>query len=125
MASYGLLSAGGIISLLLGSMILMDTTMPELRVSLAVILPVVAAMAAILIFLVRLAIASQLRRSVTGEAGMVGEPGVALTSIAPGGTGRVGTHGEIWSATSAEPIAEGDQVRVIEVRGLTLTVAKG
>ena len=124
-ASYGLLSAGGIISLLLGSMILMDTTAPELRVSLAVILPVVAAMAAILVFLVRLAVASQRRRPVTGESGMIGETGVALTSIVPGGTGRVETHGEIWAATSAEAIAEGDQVKVIAVRGLTLTVTKG
>jgi len=124
-ASYGLLSAGGIISLLLGSMILMDTTVPELKVSLTVILPVVAAIAAIMIFLVRLAVASQLQRSVTGEAGMVGEIGVALTSIVPGGTGRVETHGEIWTATSAEAIAEGDQVRVAAVRGLTLTVTRG
>jgi membrane-bound serine protease (ClpP class) len=124
-ASYGLLSAGGIISLLLGSMILMDTTVPELRVSLTVILPVVASMAAILIFLVRLAVTSQLRRPVTGDAGMLGETGVALTSIAPGRAGSVRTHGEIWSATSAEAIAEGDQVRVTAVRGLTLTVTKG
>jgi membrane-bound serine protease (ClpP class) len=123
-ASYGLLSAGGVISLLLGSMILMDTTVPELRVSLTVILPVVAGMGAILVFLVRLAVASQLRRPVTGEAGMVGEIGVALSGIAPGGTGRVETHGEIWTATSTETIAEGDRVRVTSVDGLTVTVKR-
>jgi len=75
-ASYGLLSAGGIISLLLGSMILIDSPVPELRVSLSVILPVVAGLAAILIFLVRLGVASQLRRPATGAEGMVGTVGV-------------------------------------------------
>ena len=53
---------------------------------------------------------------------MVGEIGRALTSIEPGSTGRVRTHGEIWSATALEPITEGDVVRVAGVHGLLLTV---
>jgi membrane-bound serine protease (ClpP class) len=53
---------------------------------------------------------------------MVGETGQALTSIGPGGVGRIQTHGEIWTATASEPISPGDTVRVVGVRGLLLAV---
>ncbi len=123
-ASYGLLSAGGIISLALGSMILMGSSAPELRVSLDVIVPVVIALSAIMIFLVRLTIRSQRRRAVTGTAGMLDELGRVATAIPAGGVGRVVTHGEIWRATAPQPIAEGETVRVTKVDGLTLTVRR-
>lgn len=121
-ASYGLLSVGGIISLTLGSMILMSATAPELRVSLRVIVPVVLALSAIMIFLVRLSIASQLRRPITGSSGMLDELGRALAPIPAGGVGRVVTHGEIWRAIATAPVNEGETVRVTNVEGLTLTV---
>jgi membrane-bound ClpP family serine protease len=53
---------------------------------------------------------------------MVDEPGRALSSIVPGGVGRVQTHGEIWTATADVPIHEGDPVRVVGVTGLLLRV---
>jgi membrane-bound serine protease (ClpP class) len=121
--SHGVLSAGGIASLLFGSLILMDSDAPELAVSLSVILPVVGGLSAILIMLVRLGIASQRRRPITGTAGMVGERGRVLQPIAPGQAGRVETHGEIWRAQADAPIAEGEWVRVTAVDGLTVTVA--
>jgi len=123
-ASFGLLAVGGIVSLLLGSMILIDAPTPELRVSLSLIVPVVVALSAILLFLVRLAILSQRRRSVTGVSGMVGAAGSALTAIAAGGEGRVSAHGEIWTARSAEALAAGDTVLIIGVDGLVLTVQR-
>ncbi|MGE5358879.1 MAG: NfeD family protein [Bacteroidales bacterium] len=123
-ASYGLLSAGGIISLALGSMILMSSPAPELRVSLSVILPVVISLSAIMIFLVRLSIASQRRRSVTGAAGMLDELGRVVTAIPRDGVGRVVMHGEIWRATADECIPEGAAVRVAAISGLTLTVRR-
>jgi membrane-bound serine protease (ClpP class) len=122
--SHGVLSAGGIASLLFGSLILMDTGAPELTVSLSVILPVVGALSAILIGLVRLGIASQRRRPITGTAGMIGEVGRVIEQVAPGHPGRVETHGEIWRARSSQALAEGDLVRVTAVEGLTVTVAK-
>jgi membrane-bound serine protease (ClpP class) len=120
-ASYGLLSVGGLISLILGSMILVDSPAPELQVSLRVIAPVVLALGAILTFLVRITIAAQRRRSVTGASGMIGEIGRALTALEPGRVGRVETHGEIWNAVAAELVAEGEPVRVTAVDGLMLT----
>jgi membrane-bound serine protease (ClpP class) len=122
--SYGLLTAGGLASFLFGSMILIDSTAPELRVSLRLVLPIVAGVAAIAVVLTRLAVASQRREAVTGVAGMIHERGRALTPIEPGGIGRVATHGEIWKATAPEPIAEGDEIAIVRVEGLTLTVRK-
>jgi membrane-bound serine protease (ClpP class) len=123
-ASFGLLGAGGVVSLLLGSMILIDAPTSELRVSLSLILPVVIALSAILLFLVRLAVISQRRPSVTGAAGMVGAAGAALTAIPAGGEGRVFVRGEIWSARSAEAIAAGDSVLISGIDGLVLTVRR-
>ena len=92
--------------------------------SLSLIIPVVVGLSAILIFLVRLAVASQRRPSVTGVSGMLGAAGVALTPIPAGGSGRVSAHGELWTARSAEPIAEGETVVVSGLDGLVLTVRK-
>jgi membrane-bound serine protease (ClpP class) len=124
-ASFGLLGAGGVVSLLLGSMILIDAPTPELRVSLGLIIPVVVALSAILLFLVRLAVISQRRPSVTGASGMVGAAGVTLTPIPAGGTGRVSVHGEIWTARSSDAISEGESVVVSGLDGLVLTVRRG
>jgi membrane-bound serine protease (ClpP class) len=122
--SYGLLTIGGLASLIFGSMILVDSPLPELQVSLRLVLPVALGFAGISAFLVRLAVASQRLRPVTGVAAMVGESGRALTAIEPGRQGRVMTHGEIWTAIALEPIAEGTRVRVTAVDGLTVTVSK-
>ena len=122
--SYGLLTAGGLASLIFGSMILMDSSEPDLQLSLRFVLPIVFGLGGIGIFLTRLAVASQRIRPVTGAAGMIGEVGKALTAIEPGKIGRVATHGETWKAIAEDPIAEGDRVLVTRVDGLTLTVRK-
>ncbi len=122
--SYGLLTLGGLVSLVFGSMMLMDSSSPELRVSLGVVLPVVLGLAGIGAFLARLAVVAQRRRPVTGETGMIGQIGETLTPIATGEPGRVATHGEIWNAMSPEPIAAGTRVRVTAIDGLMLTVEK-
>jgi membrane-bound serine protease (ClpP class) len=122
--SHGVLSVGGIASLFFGSMMLMDSKAPELQVSLSVILPVVLGLSAILVLLVRLGLAAQQRRATTGDAGMLGVPARALEPVAPGRPGRVATHGEIWTARSGETIAEGEEVFVTAVEGLTLHVSR-
>lgn len=122
--SYGLLTGGGLVSLVFGSMILIDSPAPELRVSLRLVVAVVLGFAAIGITLVRLGLAAQRQPAVTGEMGMIDQPGQALTAIVPGGRGRVFIHGEHWQATAADPIAEGTRVRVASVHGLILTVRK-
>jgi membrane-bound serine protease (ClpP class) len=122
--SFGLLTIGGVISLIFGSMMLVDSPLPEWQLSLGLVIPVVIGFTAITGFLVRLGLAAQRRRSVTGAAGMIDDVGEALSSIEPGSPGRVATHGEIWRAVATEPIAPGERVRVTNVDGLTLTVRK-
>jgi membrane-bound serine protease (ClpP class) len=119
--SYGLLTGGGLVSLVFGSMILMDSSLPELQLDLRVVLPVVLSFAAIAVFLVRLAVAAQRQPPLTA---MVGEPGKALTVITPEHIGQVAAHGEIWNATAHESIPEGSRVRVTEVDRLTLVVRR-
>jgi len=123
-ASFGLLAVGGLVSLIFGSMMLIDSPLPELQIGLRLIVPLMVGFAAIVLFLVRLAVQAQLRRSVTGSVGMIDEAGKALTPIPAGGTGRVATHGEIWNATSDEDIGQGDPVKVVSVDGLAVRVQR-
>jgi len=121
--SYGLLGVGGVLSLLLGSMMLIDSPLPELQIGLRLIIPVTLGIAGILLFLVTLAVNAQRTRPVTGVSAMLHEMGYALTPIEPGGTGHVRTHGEIWTASANERIEAGTPVRVTAVEGLRLRVA--
>jgi membrane-bound serine protease (ClpP class) len=120
--SYGLLTAGGLVSLILGAMILVDAPEPEIRLSLQFVVPVVLGMVGISAFLVRLAVGAQRQRPATGASSVIGAVGEALTPIAPDGAGQVRVHGEIWRATSDDPIAPGARVVVTTLDGLTLTV---
>jgi membrane-bound serine protease (ClpP class) len=122
--SFGLLTIGGVTSLIFGSMMLFDSTAPELRLSLGVVAPVVLGFTGIAVFLVRLGLAAQRRPAVTGREGMLKETGEALTAIEPGLAGQVSMHGETWRALSSDRIAQGERVRATNVEGLTLTVRK-
>ncbi len=120
--SFGVLGIGGTVSLVLGSMMLTRDVIPGVQVSLGFIVPMALAFAAITLFLGRLALTSQLRRSVTGVDGMIGVGGRARDVVEPDEPGSVDIHGEIWRAQSASRIAAGQPVRVTAVNGLTLTV---
>ena len=122
--THGGLAVGGIASLLIGSLLLIDSPLPELQIGLRFILPVVLSLSVIMLFLVVLGVRAQRQPAVSGESGMLQDTGNALTAIEPGGIGRVATHGEIWSATAAEPIQAGDRVAVVGIKGLLLTVRR-
>ena len=122
--SFGLLTVGGLVSLILGSMMLIDSPIPELQVSLGLILPVAVGFTAIAALLVRLAITAQRQRPAIGPAAMVGKFGQALTPIDPDHEGTVATHGEIWRAAAEEPIPEGSRVRITAIDGLQLRVRR-
>ena len=122
--SHGLLAVGGIASLIFGSMMLIDSPLPELQIGLRVIVPLTLTLAGILLFLVRLGVKAQAQPAVTGESGMLQTLGQALTTIEPGGVGRISTRGEIWTATSPDVVHAGDRVVVTGVKGLLLTVKR-
>jgi membrane-bound serine protease (ClpP class) len=118
--SYGLLSLGGLASLIFGALLLVRTDAPFLRVSLAFIIPTAVLLGMVLMTLTWIAVKTQRRHSVTGAEGMVGTIALAKTDVAP--RGRVFVHGEIWDAVSDEPIREGEEARIKAVSGLTLKV---
>jgi len=120
--SFGLLTAGGIASMILGAMMLVDAPGPEMRVPLGTLLPAAATVAIGTILLVRLVVQAQRRRPLTGPSAMVGEKGLAETPLEP--EGWVLIHGERWRAVAATPVTAGERVTVTAVEGLTLKVRK-
>jgi membrane-bound serine protease (ClpP class) len=121
--SYGLLSLGGIISLVLGSMMLFRGGGPGMEIAWRVLIPTVLAVAAFFIAVAALVVRSQMRRSMTGSAALIGERGTAHSDINPEG-GQVFVHGEYWLAVSREFIPQGEPVEVEEVVGLKLRVRR-
>lgn len=111
--SYGILSIGGITAMIIGSLMLIDAPIPELRPSLKFIIPIVLTLSAIFIFLIYLAVRAHVKRATTGKEGLIGEIGTAQSTIAP--EGKVFVHGEIWNAESSEKIPKGSKVEVIAV----------
>jgi len=94
-----------------------------LQLRLRLVLPVVLAFTAIAAMLTRLAVRAQRQRPSTGADAMVGSTGETLTIVDASG-GRISTHGEIWQAVAADPIAPGSRVRVTRVDGLRLHVCE-
>ena len=122
--TFGLLATGGIVSMLMGGLLLFDSELPELQLGWPFLLSTLLALALITVMLTRLGISAHGTRSVTGPSGMIDSPGWALGPIPAGGMGRIETHGEIWTAAADEPIAAGDPVRVVEIDGMTLRVVR-
>lgn len=122
-ASYGLLTLGGLVAMILGAMMLVDSPLPELRVDPWRLAPFILAFAAFTIVLVRLVLQAQRRRPQTGADGLLGLRGEAETGLDP--EGWVIVQGERWRAQSAEGVAAHDPVVVESVEGLLLRVRKG
>jgi membrane-bound serine protease (ClpP class) len=120
--SHGLLAVGGVISLFLGSMMLFQSPVEYMRVSMSVIIPAVLVSAAFFIFAVTKAVNARLKKPTTGMEGLTGEVGIASTPIAP--EGKVSIHGEFWNATGDQNIEKGEKVQVIGVHNLKLKVKK-
>jgi len=118
--SHGVLTAGGIVLLTLGGLLLVDAPIPEMRVHLATALAVSVPLGIITAFLMSIALKARRNKVVTGEQGLVGETGVAQTALSP--LGKVFVHGELWDAVASSPLPIGQLVVVRRVDGLTLQV---
>ena len=123
-ATYGLLATGGIVSMVFGALMLVDSPAPELQLGWPFILSSMLALGLIVAALARLAVRAQLTQPVTGSSGMLEQLGKALGPLGAGVIGTIETHGEIWSAISNEDIQKGDPVRVVAVDGMRLTVRR-
>ena len=123
--SHGLLTAGGIISLILGSVMLIQTesALDVVSLSWQVIVAVVVMTTAFFAFAIGMGIKAQRRTPTTGIQGLVGETGAAIADLTP--RGQVSIHGEIWTAVSLDgSLNKGTRVRIEDVDNLTLKVKK-
>src|SRR5499426_4542462 len=100
--SYGLLAIGGVVAMLLGSMMLSKTDVEFLQISWSVILPVVALTAVFSLFMVGMGVRAMRRRPATGREEMVGLVGTVQTPLTP--YGQLAVHGELWEAISDRPL---------------------
>jgi membrane-bound serine protease (ClpP class) len=119
-ASHGVLTVGGIALLTLGGLLLVDSPIPEMRVHLLTALAVSVPFGLITAFLMSIALKARRNKLVSGAQGLIGETGVAQTSLSP--QGKIFVHGELWDAVSSSEVAIGQSVVVRRVDGLVLAV---
>ncbi len=118
--SHGILAVGGIVSLIIGSMMLFHAPDSSLRISWSVLIPAVSIMSLFFIVVIAIAVKAQFGLRHGGQEGMRGMEGVALTDIHE--EGRALIHGENWNAISDVPIAKGSSIRVIDLENLKVKV---
>ncbi len=119
-ASHGVLTVGGITLLTLGGLLLVDSPIPEMRVHLLTALAVSVPLGLITAFLMSIALKARRNKLVSGAQGLIGETGVAQTSLTP--RGKIFVHGELWDAVSSTEVSIGQSVVVCRVDGLVLAV---
>ena len=121
--SHGMLSVAGVISLVLGSIMLFDaSSSPAMRVSLGVMIPTIITVSLFFIAIVSLVVKAQMKKPFTGVDGMIRREGKTITPVHA--DGKVLVKGERWNAFSGELIEEGTDVRVVGIEGLKLKVEK-
>ncbi|MEO0131471.1 MAG: nodulation protein NfeD [candidate division WOR-3 bacterium] len=121
--SYGLLTIGGIISLILGSLLLFSGNIPYYKIAMPVLIIVLVVSVVLLLVIIILGIRAHKRKITTGKEGLVDELGRAATDLNPEGT--IVIHGELWNAHSVDGlITKGEIVKVVRVEGLKLYVTR-
>jgi membrane-bound serine protease (ClpP class) len=118
--SYGLLSIAGVVSLLLGSLMLFKGDAPEMKLSLQVLLPTLILISGFFIAVAGLVFRAQVSKPVTGPTGLVGEIGIVKKALTP--EGKVFVHGELWNARAKTSIDKDAKVRIVQVINLVLEV---
>ena len=120
--SYGMLSVGGVASLILGSLMLFKTPEEYMRVSMSVMIPVLGTVCAFFILITALVVKAHTAKTPTGLNALVGLTGPVKEW--QGNRGKVLVHGEWWSAVSEEELAPGDRIEVTDVSGMLVTVKR-
>jgi len=118
---FGVLASGGVIALILGSIMLMDTDVPFLQISWKVLFPVTLFTVGMGVMAAVMAIRAHRRRPVSGEEGMIGRVVTLEQPLGP--EGRVWLEGEVWHARAESPLPAGTRVRVTGFDGLTVLLA--
>jgi membrane-bound serine protease (ClpP class) len=119
-AAHGVLAIGGIVTLTLGGLLLVDAPIPEMRVHLLTALAVSIPLGIITVFLMSIALKARANKVVTGMQGLIGEIGLTQSALSP--QGKVFVHGELWDAIASANVPAGQRVVVRQVKGLQLSV---
>ena len=106
--------------MVLGAVMLIASPVPEMRVRWSTAIGLALPFSAITVFLLTIAVRARNNKVETGEEGMIGETGNAITDLSPSGT--VFVRGEYWNAEAERPVAAGASVRVTAIKRLKLTV---
>ncbi|MGH2575304.1 MAG: NfeD family protein [Ignavibacteria bacterium] len=128
--SYGMLTVGGVISLLIGSFMLIDVEsgLEVVQLSVSVVISTVLLVSLLFIVLIILVIRAHKRKVTTGTQGLAAEIGEVWENIEKGKTGLVKVHGELWNAESVnetdDVLQRGDRVKIVSVEKLKLKVQK-
>jgi len=117
---FGILTGSGVVALILGSIMLMDTDVPFLQISWTVLVPMSTFAAAMGLMMAVMAIRAHRRRPVSGEEGMIGRLVTLEEALAP--EGHIWLEGESWRARAPGPVPAGARVRVVGFEGLLALV---
>lgn len=119
-ATHGALAVGGIATLVIGALLLVDSPIPEMRVKLLTALAVSIPLGVITVFLMTIALRARANKVVTGAEGLIGAVAVAQSALTP--SGKVLIRGEVWDAIASASVTVGEKVVVQKVDGLELIV---
>ena len=118
--SHGILTIGGVVSLVIGSLMLFQAPDPALRISWSVLIPAVTIVSLFFVAVIAIAVKAQLRRPLGGKEGLAGSEGRSVTDVFE--EGKVLIRGEYWDAVSNVPVAKDVKVRVIGVENLKVRI---
>lgn len=121
--SHGALAVGGLAAFVVGSVMLLDTDVPQFEIPYALIGGVTAASAAFLFLVLGMLVRARRRPVVSGREELIGAAGEALEEIEGEGWARV--HGERWRVRTSAPLKRGQALRVAAIDGLVLQVTPG
>src|SRR3989338_3439224 len=122
--SFGVLGIGGIVSLLLGSIFLIDPSGTDITISLGVIIPTVLSLWGIMLFIAVYVVKALRRKTIVGSESFSEKEGIVIQDIEVGKEGKVMVDGDYWNAVSLENLKKDDKIIVKSVNGMVLTVKK-
>ncbi len=120
---FGILGIGGVVSFVLGSIILIDSPIPEMSLKLSFIIPVSLFFALLFVLILFLVSKTYRTKVKTGKEGIIGEKGHAVSNF-KNGKGKVFVHGEWWDAESNDNIKKDEEIIVKDKKGMKLIIEK-
>jgi membrane-bound serine protease (ClpP class) len=122
--SFGVLGIGGIVSFVLGSVLLFDTPDSTISVDPAIIAAAAISLGGFSLIVMFLVVRTQRQRSSVGMEGMVGQVGQVRRKLADRGRVKIFVHGEYWDAATDDPVEIGDSVEVVSLEGTRMRVRR-